>query len=75
MKKGQSVFEFLLTYGWAIVIIIVVVGALFVLQSQVDYESETKAFRTDEYACDLYIEYENDMLVNITLVDCIKRLN
>lgn len=31
MKKGQSAMEYLMTYGWAILIIIVVVGALFAM--------------------------------------------
>jgi len=28
MKKGQVAFEFLMTYGWAIIVVLVVVGAL-----------------------------------------------
>jgi uncharacterized protein (UPF0333 family) len=77
-KKGQQALEYLLTYGWAILIIIVVVGALFMMgvfktSPQEDYNSETKAFRTEEYACDLYLEYEGNRLMNITLLDCIKR--
>jgi len=31
MKKGQAAMEYLMTYGWAILIIIVVVGALFAM--------------------------------------------
>lgn len=30
-KKGQAAMEYLMTYGWAILIIIVVVGALFAM--------------------------------------------
>lgn len=80
-RFGETGLEYLMMYGWAILIIIVVVGALFTMgvfktpSYQEDYSSETKAFRTDEYACDLYIQYENDMVTNITLVDCIKLVN
>ena len=31
MRKGQAAMEYLMTYGWAILIIIVVVGALFAM--------------------------------------------
>lgn len=31
MKKGQSMMEYLMTYGWAILIVIVVLATLFVL--------------------------------------------
>ena len=31
MKKGQAAMEYLMTYGWAILIVIVVVGALFTM--------------------------------------------
>jgi|SRR3972149_2827072 len=30
-KKGQTALEYLMTYGWAILIVIIVVGALFAL--------------------------------------------
>ncbi|MBD3156030.1 MAG: hypothetical protein GF368_05255 [Candidatus Aenigmarchaeota archaeon] len=30
-KKGQAAMEYLMTYGWAILIIIVVIGALFAM--------------------------------------------
>jgi hypothetical protein len=31
MKKGQAALEFLMTYGWAILIVVVVVAALFAM--------------------------------------------
>jgi len=31
MRKGQTALEYLMTYGWAILIVIVVVGALYAL--------------------------------------------
>lgn len=31
MQKGQTALEYLMTYGWAILIVIVVVGALYAL--------------------------------------------
>ena len=31
MKKGQAAMEYLMTYGWAILIVIVVIGALFAM--------------------------------------------
>ena len=31
MRKGQAAMEYLMTYGWAIIIIIVVIGALFAM--------------------------------------------
>ncbi len=30
-KKGQSAMEYLMTYGWAILVIVVVVGALYAM--------------------------------------------
>ena len=31
MKKGQAAMEFLMTYGWAILIALIAVGALYYL--------------------------------------------
>ena len=31
MQKGQTALEYLMTYGWAILIVIIVVGALYML--------------------------------------------
>ena len=60
--------------------IIIIFGILinlgvFKVRSQENYSSETKAFETDEYICDLYIEYDNHVVTNITLIDCIKKVN
>ena len=31
MRKGQTALEYLMTYGWAIIVVIIVVGALYAL--------------------------------------------
>ena len=48
---------------------------VFECPKEVNYSSETKAFKSDKYTCDLYLEYDNETIVNISLIDCIKRLD
>lgn len=70
-----------MTYGWAIILIIIVIGALFFMgvfeparQDYNNYHSETKAFKSEKYSCDLYLEYNNTSgISNITLLNCILR--
>lgn len=68
--KGQGAIEYLLEYGWEILIILIVAGVLayygifnpkgFFLNNT-DYHSETKAFDvTQHLRCDFYLEYLND---------------
>jgi hypothetical protein len=43
MKKGQSAMEYLMTYGWAILIVIIVAAALYALGVFTPSSSETEA--------------------------------
>jgi len=35
------------------------------------YHSETKAFKSSSYTCDLYLEYSENEIQNITLLECV----
>jgi hypothetical protein len=75
--KRQSAIEFLMSYGWVILLILIIAGVLayyglnpkgFLNQ----YHSETKAFDVSQHMrCDFYLEYRNDKLINVTKTDCI----
>ncbi len=58
MKKGQGAMEFLMTYGWAILVVLVAIGALFYFYNPIsemvdnfDTQSEAEE-RALELECD-----------------------
>jgi uncharacterized protein (UPF0333 family) len=66
-KKGQAAVEFLVTYGWAILGVLIVVGALayFGIFNTQRYVSDACYFG-DQMICEDYVAYQNGV-VNLTL--------
>ncbi len=59
-KKGQAAIEFLVTYGWAIMSAIIVIGALsyFGIFNTQRYISDACYFG-DQFTCEDYVAYQN----------------
>ncbi len=61
MKKSQAAMEFLMTYGWAIMIIFIVVGSLFYL-GIFDFQIPTTCDIPNPYTCrDLKMDSTTDV--------------
>lgn len=64
MKRGQGAMEFLMTYGWAILVILIVLGALFYL-GIFDFETPNSCNLEAPFICkDIQIK-ENGVVVSI----------
>jgi len=59
MRKAQAAMEYLITYGWAVLIMIVVVGALFYLGIFTSPSISTCSFETSGFTC-----YEHKLTSN-----------
>jgi len=83
-KKGQNGLEYLMTYGWAIIIIIVVVGILFALgifKTQNYYKNSQKEIE-HKYICEIVCgqrgySFRGDDSVNCDCIEkkCVEILN
>jgi len=54
-KKGQSALEYLMTYGWALVVIVIVIAALFafgVFETQINCRTNSTQLLLTNYAVD-----------------------
>lgn len=51
MRKAQAAMEYLITYGWAVLIMLVVVGAMFYLGIFSSPNITTCSFQTPGFAC------------------------
>ena len=61
MKKSQAAMEFLMTYGWAVMIIFIVVGSLFYL-GVFDFPVPTACDIPNPYTCrDLKVDSTTDV--------------
>ena len=59
-EKGQAAMEYLMTYGWAILIIIVVVGALFAMGV---FRTETTVTCSPCFGYFAYVDYSDGNLL------------
>lgn len=65
-KKGQAALEFLLTYSWAILVVIVIIGALayFGVLNPENFIPEKCTF-TAGFACDDYVHDGENLTIRI----------
>lgn len=69
MKKGQTATNFLFTYGWAILVILVVVVALYAMG--IFNPQDTVDHTTCEYVCAFKrLEYGNEYQNTCVCLDC-----
>lgn len=57
--KGQSALEYLMTYGWALVVIVIVIGALALLLPDMTGATETCTGMPSQFVYDSHL-YESD---------------
>lgn len=67
-KKGQAALEYLMTYGWAILVLVAIVSALFALGvfSPSNFVSEECNFQPD-FTCSHFILFLNKTATNTVL--------
>jgi hypothetical protein len=81
VRKGQAATEFLMTYGWALLVLAIALGSLgYYFISQDSLVPESCAFVDDSLSClghkinssGIYVEIKNfvGQPINITRVDC-----
>lgn len=63
-KRAQAAFEFMITYGWAFIIIIVMIGSLayFGLQ-KTDSITPERCTMTPELSCENHAFYQNGFII------------
>ena len=69
--KGQTAMEYLMTYGWAIVVIVIVLGLLALMFSQTQTMERCTVSPTGTFSCDYHVAYKqgNDVHANATLTN------
>lgn len=68
-KKGQAAMEYLMTYGWALLVIVVVIAALFFL-TQGMFKMESCKFNPVGFSCgdtnpQIYVDATNNVKMSI----------
>jgi hypothetical protein len=68
MEKAQSAMEFLITYGWAILVIAIALGALYVLGvfNPSNFTANMCVFPGEKFACNGYaILVDGNVMINL----------